>query len=123
MERRKNASRRSTRLPLEIPILVTSLDPACDFHKKCTTTLVNAHGCGIIVQERLADETPVMLTLDSTGTSKKGRVVLAVPLLESVSWLLGVEFDAPENFWGIENPPADWRVSEDLRSSHYREND
>jgi hypothetical protein len=29
---------------------------------------------------------------------------------ESVSWLLGVEFDTPENFWGIENPPADWRV-------------
>jgi len=41
---------------------------------------------------------------------KKGRVVLTIPLLESFSWLLGVEFDSPGNFWEIENPPADWSV-------------
>ena len=52
----------------------------------------------------------MMLTLVSTGASKKGRVVLTVPLLESVSWLLGVEFDSPENFWEVDNPPGDWRA-------------
>jgi len=52
----------------------------------------------------------VMLKLVSNGALKKGRVVLAVALLESVSWLLGVEFDSPENFWEVENPPADWRA-------------
>ena len=71
---------------------------------------VNAHGCGVIVRERPNDETPVMMKLVSNGVSRKGRVVLAVPLLESVSWLLGVEFDSPGNFWEVENPPADWRV-------------
>ena len=110
MERRNNAARRSTRLSLQIPVVVTSLDPACDFHKECKTAFVNAHGCAIIVRERLPDETPVMLKLVSNGALKKGRVVLAVALLESVSWLLGVEFDRPGNFWEVENPPADWRV-------------
>ncbi len=55
---------------------------------------VNAHGWAIIVRERLPHETPVMLKLVSNGALKKGCVVLAVPLLESVSWLLGVDFEA-----------------------------
>jgi hypothetical protein len=107
---RKNDDRRSTRLPLQIPVVVTSLDPACDFYNECKTVFVNAHGCAIIVRERLPDETPVMLKLLSNGALKKGCVVLAVALLESVSWLLEVEFDSPGNFWEVENPPADWRV-------------
>ena len=107
---RKNDDRRSTRLSLQIPVVITSLDPACDFYKECKTVFVNAHGCATIVRERLADETPVMLKLVSNGALKKGCVVLAVPLLESVSWLLGVEFDSPENFWEVENPPGDWRA-------------
>jgi len=110
LEKRKHAARRSTRLSLEIPVVITSLDPACAFHKECKTVFVNAHGCAVIVRERIEDETPVMLTLVSTGASKKGRVVLTVPLLESFSWLLGVEFDSPENFWEVENPPGDWRA-------------
>jgi hypothetical protein len=51
-----------------------------------------------------------MMKLVSSGASKKGRVVLAVPLLESVSWLLGVEFESPGNFWEVANPPTDWYV-------------
>ena len=90
--------------------MVTSLDSARDFYEECKTAFVNAHGCAIVVRERLPDETPVMLKLVANGALKKGRVVLAVALLESVSWLLGVEFDSPENFWELENPPADWRA-------------
>jgi hypothetical protein len=71
--------------------------------------MVSLHGCGVIVPERLKNETPVMVKLVSNGASKKGRIVLAVPLLENLSWLLGVEFDTPGNFWQVENPPADWR--------------
>jgi hypothetical protein len=60
----------------------------------------STHGCAIIVRERPEDETPVMLKLVSNGALKNGRIVLAVALLESVSLLLGVEFDSPSNFWG-----------------------
>jgi hypothetical protein len=108
--RPKSSTRRSTRLPLQIPVVVTSLDPTSSFRKECTTEIVSAHGCAVIVPERLKDGTPVTMQLVSNGTSKKGRVVLAVPLLESVSWLLGVELDSPGNFWGVRDPPADWIV-------------
>ena len=107
---RKNDDRRSTRLSLQIPVVVTSLDSARDFYEECKTAFVNAHGCAIIVRERLPDETPVMLKLVSNGALRKGRVVLAVVLLESVSWLLGVEFESPGNFWEVANPPTDWHV-------------
>ena len=108
LEKRKHPARRSTRLSLEIPVVVTSLDPACDFHKECKTVFVNAHGCGIIVPQLLNNQTPVTVELVSNGANKNGRVVLAIPLLENFSWFLGVEFDSPGNFWEVENPPADW---------------
>jgi len=72
--------------------------------------VVNAHGFGFISPERIKDETLVMVTLVLNGSSRNCRVVLAIALLESASWLLGVEFDNPEDFWQVENPPADWRV-------------
>jgi hypothetical protein len=59
---------------------------------------VNAHGCGVIVHERLKNETPVMVKLIANGAIAKGRVVLAIQLLENASWLLGVEFDTPGTF-------------------------
>lgn len=110
MERSKNATRRSTRLSLQIPVVVTSLDPTYDFRMECETLVVNAHGFGFLSPERIRDETPVMVTLVSNGASKNGRIVLAIALLESASWLLGVEFHNPGGFWQVENPPADWRV-------------
>jgi hypothetical protein len=72
--------------------------------------VVNAHGCCVIVPERLKSETPVMVKLISNGVSKNGRVVLGIPLLEKSSWMLGVEFDSPGNFWEVKNPPADWHT-------------
>lgn len=110
MERLKNDARRSTRLSLQIPVIVTSRDPAWDFRKECKTVVVNAHGCGVIVPQLLKNQTPVMVELVSNGAGKKGCVVLAIPLLENFSWLLGVEFDSPGNFWQVENPPADWHA-------------
>jgi hypothetical protein len=103
-------ARRSTRLGLQIPVVLTSLDPACDFHEECKTAFVNVHGCAIVVRERLPDKTPVVLKLVSNGALKKGRVALAIAIPESASWLLGVEFESPENFWRVGNPPADWRT-------------
>ena len=111
MERHKNNARRSTRLSRQIPVVITSLDPARDFTGKYETAVVNAHGCGVIVSARLEKETPVTVELISKGRSKQARVVLVIPLIEGVSWLLGLEFENLEcNFWEIENPPADWSV-------------
>ena len=108
MSKRELGARRSTRLALQIPVILTSLDPACDFHKECKTVFVNAHGCGIIVPQLLNNKTPVTVELVSSGAKKNGLVVLAISLLENFSWFLGVEFVSPGNLWGVENPPADW---------------
>ena len=110
MERSKNDVRRSTRLSLQIPVVITCLDPSRNFRGECNTVVVNAHGCGVILHERLKDETPVTVKLVSNGRSKKGRIVLAIPVIDNNSWLLGLDFESPENFWGIGTPPSDWSV-------------
>ena len=110
LENDKNDARRSTRLSLQFAIVITSLDPACDFLAEHKTVVVNAHGGGVIVRKELKKNTMVMVELVSNGRSKRGRVVLVVPLPDTASWLMGFEFDSPSNFWEIDNPPADWSV-------------
>jgi hypothetical protein len=111
LERRKSDVRRSTRLARQISIVITSLDAGRSFSGKYDTVVVNAHGCGVILPERLEKETPVAVELISNGQTKKARVVLTIALVEGVSWLLGLEFDSPSGgFWQIENPPADWWI-------------
>jgi hypothetical protein len=107
LEKDKNGARRSTRLTRRIAITITSLDPANDFRVECTTVVINAHGCDVIIREQLFKDTLVIVKLVSNGRSKKGRVVLSIPLNENTSWLTGLEFDSPSNLWEIENPPAD----------------
>jgi len=103
-------TRRSTRLSLQIPVVIASLDPAQNFIGQYETVVINAHGCAVIVREQLEKETPMTVELIAHGRIKQARVVVVRPLTEGVSWLLGLEFDHPAcDFWQIENPPADWR--------------
>jgi hypothetical protein len=107
--KRENNVRRSTRLSLRIPIVITSLDPAYNFAGKYETAVVNAHGCGVLLPERLEEGTPVAVELISSGRIKNARIVLAISIVEGASWLLGLDFDIPSgNFWEVEKPPADW---------------
>jgi len=110
---KQHAIRRSTRLPLEVPILVTSLDPAVEFSEECTTTLVNAHGCGLITQRGLPRDLAVRLEIIRSGRQTTARVADVVSLGgEPETWLLGMELDTPGNFWGIEYAPSDWKIEE-----------
>jgi hypothetical protein len=112
---KQHAIRRSTRLPLEIPILVTSLDPAREFSAECTTTLVNAHGCGVVTEHSLPRDLPVRLEIVSAKRHVNARVADVVSLGgEPETWLLGLELDTPGNFWGIEYAPSDWKIEEVL---------
>ena len=110
---KQHAIRRSTRLPLEIPILITSLDPSRDFSEESKTTLVNAHGCGLITQHALPRDLPVRLEIVSAKRHVTARVADVVSLGgEPETWLLGLELDTPGNFWGIEYAPSDWKIEE-----------
>lgn len=109
----QHAIRRSTRLPLEVPVLVTSLDAAEPFSEPCNTTLVNAHGCGLIVPRGLAQGIRVRLEIVSAKRHTTARVAEVVPLGgDPETWLVGLELDVPGNFWGIEYAPSDWKIEE-----------
>jgi hypothetical protein len=111
--RKQHAIRRSTRLPLEIPVRVTSLDAALEFSEQCNTTLVNAHGCGIIAQRALPQGTRVRLEIIPAKRNTTAQVADVVSLGgEPETWLLGLELDEPGNFWGLEYAPSDWKTEE-----------
>ncbi len=110
---KQHAIRRSTRLPLEIPVVVTSLNPAVTLSDPGTTTLVNAHGCGLIIQRPVPNGIQVRLDIVSAGRHTTGKIAEVVPLGgDPETWLLGIELDIPGNFWGIEYAPSDWKVDE-----------
>src|SRR6202158_6239410 len=112
-EKPRHAIRRSTRLPLEVPVLVTSLDPAQPFSEPGNTTLVNAHGCGLIVPRALAQGIPVRLEIVSAKRHTTAHVSAVVPLGgDPETWLVGLELDVPGNFWGIDYAPSDWKIDE-----------
>jgi hypothetical protein len=101
--------RRSTRLPLEIPLRVTSLEPKIVFNEDCNTVTVNAHGCGLISPKKLPAGTRVQLEIVSDRQATTARVLDVVPLDDTnSSWLLGMEMEHAGNFWGIKYAPADW---------------
>ncbi len=112
-EKTQHAIRRSTRLPLEVPVLVTSLDPARPFSEPCHTTLVNAHGCGLIVGREMAHGIAVRLEIVPAKRYTTARVAEVVPLGGNPeAWLIGLELDVAGNFWGIEYAPSDWKTEE-----------
>ena len=99
--------RRSTRVRLQIAVLLTSLDPKIEFHERCETLVVNLHGCALRAGSTLPRGTPVQLQV--SGNVIIGRVVEVVPIADhESSWMLGIALDLPGNFWGIPNPPKDW---------------
>lgn len=112
-ENNQHAIRRSTRLPLEIPVRVTTTNPDTPLSAPCNTTLVNAHGCGLIAPHEFAQGIHVRLEIVSARRYTTARVAEVVPLGgDPPTWLIGLELDAPGNFWGIEYAPSDWKIEE-----------
>jgi hypothetical protein len=112
-EKTQHAIRRSTRLPLEIPVRLTSLHLSIDFSEQCQTTLVNAHGCGLVSPRAIALKVPVRLEIVSAQRHTTARVAEVVSLGgDPETWLIGLELDIPGNFWGIDYAPSDWKIVE-----------
>ena len=110
----QSAIRRSTRLHLEIPVRIAGLSNGASFSEPCLTTVVNAHGCGVVSPRAAAKGTKVRLEIDSAKRHTTAQVVAIVSLGgEPECWLLGLELEIPGNFWGIEYAPADWKVEEE----------
>jgi hypothetical protein len=100
--------RRSSRLPLALPILVTSLEPNSDFSEVCETLVVNAHGCAIRSSTKLEAGVPVQFQ-NKDGRWTMAHIVDCQPMDSGQrGWKLGAMLDEPENFWGVETCPEDW---------------
>ena len=106
------ATRRGTRLRVEIPISVTSLDRARAFAEKCVALVVSCQGCGFRSSRALSIGTPILLSDLPGGGSVTGRVASCLPLgNEGAHFLVGVALYTHGNVWGIANPPEDWNVT------------
>jgi hypothetical protein len=107
-------TRRSTRLRVEIPIAVTSLDRKHPFAAKCVALVVSPQGCGFRASQALPLETPVLLTDLPGGGSASARVANCAALgHDGKLFLIGVSLYNHGNVWGIADPPADWNCAPD----------
>ncbi|MFY9682827.1 MAG: PilZ domain-containing protein [Candidatus Sulfotelmatobacter sp.] len=105
-------TRRSTRVRVEIPITVTSLDRKHVFAAECMALVVSAQGCGFRTPQALPLETPVLLGNLPGGGTASGRVANCLPLgNDGKQFLIGVSLYNPGNVWGIADPPADWNCA------------
>ncbi len=106
------ATRRSTRIRVEIPVSVISLDRKRPFGEKVMVLVVSAQGCGFRASEALQIETPIMLSGLPGGGSVTARVANCLPLGTDGKWfLIGASLYTHGNVWGIADPPEDWNVA------------
>jgi hypothetical protein len=105
------AARRSTRLRVEIPVSVTSLDRMRPFAESCVVLVVSAQGCGFRSTRPIQLETPVMLSDLPGGGSVTARVANCLPLgRDGKYFLIGASLYTHGNVWGIADPPDDWKI-------------
>ncbi|MFY9560920.1 MAG: PilZ domain-containing protein [Terriglobales bacterium] len=107
-----HALRRSSRVPINVPVRVTSLEPNGQFSEVCETLVVSAHGCALRFPIRLHAGSALRLH-SREGREATAYVVACEPLgSDGQGWRLGAKLDRPENFWGLEACPEDWRILE-----------
>src|SRR6201993_3329661 len=100
--------RRSSRVSVNVPVLVTSLEPGAQFSEVCETLVVNAHGCAMRTPVKL-DAEGLLHFHSKDGRETTAKAVSCQPLdPEKDGWRLGARLVRPENFWGLKTFPKDW---------------
>ncbi|MCZ6514914.1 MAG: PilZ domain-containing protein, partial [Acidobacteria bacterium] len=118
--------RRSTRVRLAVPLLVTRFSSADGFTQMCETLSVSNHGCNFLINQKLLFGETLRLDIPHSERRINARVVRSQnesagkPAsgsgVSDSGWMVGVELERAENFWGIHSPPPDW-VSPDNKAS------
>ena len=105
-------TRRSTRLRVELPASVISLDRMRPFAENCVVLVASAQGCGFRSSRPLQLETPIMLSGLPGGGSVTARVANCLPLgSDGKHFLIGAALYTHGNVWGIADPPEDWTIA------------
>jgi hypothetical protein len=106
------APRRSTRIRVEIPVSVISLDRTKPFGDRCMVLVVSAQGCGFRASEALPIGTPILLSNLPAGGSVTARVANCLPLGRDGNYfLIGASLYTHGNVWGIADAPEDWSIA------------
>jgi hypothetical protein len=101
--------RRSQRLPLTVPLFVSSLDSKIEFVEQCETTSVSRHGFSLKSPRPLEAGTKVRVDISHSDRTAVARVVYCKEIgMLPKFWQIPLEFEEAHNFWGIQAPPDDW---------------
>lgn len=107
-------NRRSTRVPLSIPIIISGKDIDQNAFKENTRTLVvNKHGAKIVTAHQLVMGTEILIENPALGTAAKATVAWVGPEHGSGELhQVGLQLFEARNVWGIEFHPDDWSREE-----------
>ena len=105
--------RRSMRVLLSVPILVTGTTrDGKKFEEETRTLVVNAHGALITLSAPLKSEQKITVAHKLTQESRECRIVY-MGNSQAGKTQMGIEFTKPSPaFWQIDFPPDDWVVPE-----------
>ncbi len=109
--RTSNEKRRSERMKLKMPVMVTTATvDGREMQEVTETVIVNAHGGLFRSTMEFLVAQPLVLTNLNTNLKESARVVHA-EALENGGFGVAFEFDnaAPE-FWQVEDAPDNWTV-------------
>ena len=105
-------ARRSTRIPLRIPVhLVVQVGgQARSF--EAWTMIVNIHGAKVECRRPFESGDEVLIQVPFNGKAQKGKVVGGtLEANNDGNYEFGVELENPEDLWGVGFPPSDWKTN------------
>lgn len=106
----REVARGGTRIPCEIPVTLTSLDPQDQFSQSCVIILANLRGCAVRSPRPVHSGTIVRIEDLPENTPVEARVVSCISLGEFEKlWLLALALNKAGNVWGITRIPEDWK--------------
>ena len=101
--------RRSSRLPLSVPVFVTGKNTIVHVHSRCDTLDISSTGARLRSKRLLPFGAYVRIDVLGGSGVTTGRVIRVMP--GHGSYVIGVQFDKPGNIWNVKNPPDDWRAA------------
>jgi hypothetical protein len=102
-------ARRTTRIPLRIPVLLVIDEQGKSRSLDGWTMIVNIHGAKIECKHRFGMHEEVLVQVPFNSMSQKGKIVWSrSEPNDNGNYEIGVELDRPENLWGVGFPPSDW---------------
>jgi hypothetical protein len=109
-DKNPEAGRRSTRLSLAIPIVISGKDAeGREFKESTRTLIINKHGAKVWTTHHSPMGAEVVVENKALGAMAKANVVwIGGKPATGGPHQMGLQFVEAQNIWGIEFPPVDW---------------